>query len=477
MIIHDDILSWAKEYKGPKFHAMLLDPPYHLTSIVKRFGKPGSAPAKGGVYRRASAGFMSQQWDGLGEDGQGIAFRPETWAALGEHLYPGGFGLAFASSRGFHRMMVAIEDAGFILHPSIFMFGGWCYLSGFPKATRVKDNGRDIPEFEQHRYGGQTLKPALEPIIMFQRPYAGRPVENIVETGAGTLWVDGSRIPVNGEDLARVGINNIGFMGQGTVGKGDNEAAKRQKDGLPPLGRWPSNLILLHSPRCDANGCAEDCGVRALDEQSGESTSTGGTNPNPSSIGGNGIYGGGKEWAYSHYGDSGPASRMFHRASWQYEVAEQLANATPLRYHPKASSAEREAGLDSLETQTRHRVNAGGLENEPRFAPTQVKNIHPTLKPLSLTKYLAQLLLPPAEYTPRRILIPFCGVASEYIGAMLASWEEVVGIEKQANYVEIARTRAAWWRQWPGWGQTDPAAILAADEAEPEQLAMFEEMK
>lgn len=31
MIINDDILNWCKEYKGEKFHALLCDPPYHLT--------------------------------------------------------------------------------------------------------------------------------------------------------------------------------------------------------------------------------------------------------------------------------------------------------------------------------------------------------------------------------------------------------------------------------------------------------------
>ena len=56
------------------------DPPYHLTSIVKRFGKEGSAPAKygtDGVYARSSRGFMSKQWDG-GD----IAFNPELWAKV-----------------------------------------------------------------------------------------------------------------------------------------------------------------------------------------------------------------------------------------------------------------------------------------------------------------------------------------------------------------------------------------------------------
>jgi site-specific DNA-methyltransferase (adenine-specific) len=145
-LIHNDILKWAASYTGPKFHGLFCDPPYHLT-ITKRFGKPGSAPAKhgkDGAFSRASRGFMGQAWDG-GE----IAFDPETWAAMGEHSHDGAFGMAFASSRGWHRLAVAIEDAGFIIHPSIF---GWCFLSGFPKATQISSQVDD--QWAKENYGG-----------------------------------------------------------------------------------------------------------------------------------------------------------------------------------------------------------------------------------------------------------------------------------------------------------------------------------
>jgi site-specific DNA-methyltransferase (adenine-specific) len=132
-IYNQDVMEWAKEYQKGKFHALISDTPYHLQSIVKRFGKKGSAPAKhgtDGVYSRSSKGFMGQTWDG-GD----IAFRPETWEALGEHLYPGAFGMCFSASRNWHRLAVAIEDAGFIIHPTIF---GWLQSQGFPKATNLE---------------------------------------------------------------------------------------------------------------------------------------------------------------------------------------------------------------------------------------------------------------------------------------------------------------------------------------------------
>lgn len=99
------------------FDAIVTDPPYHLTSIVKRFGGKGAAEAKhgtDGLFQRGSRGFMGQAWDG-GD----IAFRPETWAACLRVLKPGGHLVAFNHSKTFHHMALAIEAAGFEARDSI----------------------------------------------------------------------------------------------------------------------------------------------------------------------------------------------------------------------------------------------------------------------------------------------------------------------------------------------------------------------
>lgn len=457
---HNDILEWAKGYTGEPFHALFCDPPYHLTSITKRFGKAGSAPAKGDVYNRASKGFMGAVWDG-GD----ISFRPETWAALGEHLYPGAFGLAFASPRNQHRMVCAIEDAGFIIQPTVY---GYCYLSGFPKATRVKGYGS--PAFRGYRYGGQALKPMLEPLVCFQKPYEGRPLDNIVVTGAGVLNIEAGRI---GTDLvvSRKGLGQNRLLNDdGWKGIGERPEPETNK------GRWPGNLYLHHSPACNGE-CVPDCPVRLFDEQSGNHTGGSPKTGNEPSDPHKNVYGKRNPVAFAGYEDDGPASRMMFRGDWSYEVSEQLAAAGPLCYKPKASVSEREAGLDDLPIRIRHRVNSGGLENEPRFAPKEAKNHHPTVKSISVCKYWSTLLLPPIEYAPRRILVPFCGVASEMVGCILAGWEEVIGIESNAAYVQISEARLRWWSQWPGWGQTDVDAILAADKDKEDdrQLSLFSE--
>ena len=67
-----------------------------------------------------------------------------------------------------------------------------------------------------------------------------------------------------------------------------------------------------------------------------------------------------------------------------------------------------------------------------------------------ILRWLATLLLPPEEYAPRRILIPFCGTMSEGIGAHLAGWEEVVGIEQDEGYCKIGDAR---WKHWTRQGK------------------------
>ncbi len=518
---HTNRLDGARTYQGPKYHARLCDPPYHLTEITKRFGKESSAPAQygtDGAFQRAARGFMGKQWDG-GD----VAFRSETWAALAEHLYPGAFGMAFASSRGWHRMAVAIEDAGLIIHPVIMC---WTFGSGFPKATRIDtqldrragveravvgqrkqagakfaltqqliDNGGfNDPErasfditapatdlaaaWAGHRYGLEALKPALEPIIVFQKPYAGRPVDCIAETGAGALWIDGGRIPSD-EQWSR--NNQIGRNGAFNASGGFVESHD--------AGRWPSNLILQHTPDC-GDGCAPGCPVAALGAQSGESKSTGGFNGRDTAMLFNGL--GNKPSASAGgLGDSGTAARYFHQADWTLDIEERLALADPAQYVAKASRAEREAGLDPRQVAMMRLLDDSGddfaeatindgrkksIDNPYQRGETTRRNTHPTIKPLTLTRYLATLLLPPERYAPRRLLIPFAGTGSEAIGGMLAGWEEVTGVELEADHIAIAHARISYWQQRKHELQTTDRPITVKSSAAPQgQRDMFDE--
>jgi site-specific DNA-methyltransferase (adenine-specific) len=369
-----DVLEWAKNYQGPKFHAILTDPPYNLDSIKKRFGRENSKPAKegrDGAFTRIGRGFMGKAWD------TDVAFDPEVWYAIGEHLYPGAFGLAYMGSRTYHRCAVAIEEAGFIIHPMI----GWIQAQGLPKATRVdiqvdkregveservpaagrwsdsesetyhwnKGTGYGVgkymkkvatsdlgKEWEGYMYGLQSLKPCLEPIIMFQKPYENTPVDDMLDSGAGALNIEATKFSVGREIITNRFTNGMKPFGN-AVGE---EYASSVSDLL-----YPANVIL--------------------------------------------------------YGDVGEPFENFF-------------------YNAKVTKKEKNLGLD-----------------EP--------NMHPTVKPIQLNKYLALLLLPPSIYAPRRLLVPFAGTASEMIGGLQAGWDEIVGIELEKESAIVARKRIEYW--------------------------------
>jgi site-specific DNA-methyltransferase (adenine-specific) len=437
-VVQADILDWAANYTGPKFHALLCDPPYGLEFMGKEWDKLGAAvvgdPASVGGFQDGNGGnSYSRSRVRFGKNVKPMQEQFRFWfVALGQHLHPGAFGMAFGGSRTFHRLACAIEDAGFVIHPTI----GWAFGSGFPKASRVKD----ASAFIGHRYGLQALKPALEFIVVFQKPYAGKPLDCITRTGAGALNIDGGRVDSGGTHACAK-----------RAGRGGGNPASRVPfvGGVisPPhsSGRWPANFVL-----------SEDAAAR-LDEQSGESKSTGGQ----ASLGAfrNGdIYGKGRDEREKRdpgLGDFGGASRYFYR------VAEQLDAADPVRYCAKASRAERDAGLEGMPVKMVHRAGHGNNEPDPKTQAfiTHCRNVHPTVKPLALTRYLATLLLPPVEYAPRRILVPFAGVASECIGAMQAGWESVVGVEREADYCEIGRKRLDYYAGRRG--------LFARREAEP----------
>lgn len=275
---------------GIQVDSVVCDPPYGLVSIQKRFGKQGSAPARteknDGSFARLSGGFMGKAWDS-----SGIENDPEFWRLVWEVLKPGGYIVAFSSSRTFHRMACAIEDAGFITHPMI----GWLNGQGFPKAhaadkaidkalgaegsimpigepvkrmipgadqhrdgSWIKDNGREyqpgayVPATEEAAqwvgwaYGGQVRKPALEPIYVGQKPFSEKTgAANILKHGVGAVNIDGCRVPAEAGRSWRqpshvVGGNSLSGSADGSLG---NEIADKSH-----LGRYPANLIHDGSP-------------------------------------------------------------------------------------------------------------------------------------------------------------------------------------------------------------------------------------
>ncbi len=212
-----------KNYPDNYFHSVVTDPPYHLTSIVKRFGKENSASAqfgKDGAFGRVSKGFMGKEWDG-GD----IAFQPEFWAEVYRVLKPGGYLLSFAAPRNYHRMGVAIEDVGFEIRDCL----QWIFGSGFPK------NHAQSGEWEGW---GSALKPAYEPICMARKPLIGSIAQNLAEWGVGAINIDGCRVATD-EDIT-THSRGKGYEGQ-SMGR-MNPMPTRKQPGQE-LGRFPANIL------------------------------------------------------------------------------------------------------------------------------------------------------------------------------------------------------------------------------------------
>ena len=203
MIVNADCIEHLKTIEDNYFDSVVTDPPYHLTSIVKRFG-PGqkginnqdTKMGRNGPYHRAATGFAGQTWDG-GD----IAFTTDLWKEVYRTIKPGSVLLAFAATRNYHRMAVAIEDSGF----EIFDMINWIYGSGFPKRKNL-------------------LKPAHEPIVM-ARKGVNKDL-NLDECRVGDEEIDTSKNRRNTQ------AEQI-FKG-GWTGKEGGEIVK---------GRWPANVI------------------------------------------------------------------------------------------------------------------------------------------------------------------------------------------------------------------------------------------
>ncbi len=488
-INHADIKDWAKNYDGPLFDAILCDPPYEL-------------------------GFMGKSWDS-----SGIAFDQDMWADIYKLLKPGGHLLAFSGSRTYHRMAVAIEDAGFEIRDMI----EWVYGSGFPKSLnigkavdKIQGNEREVtgsyfgavqnpnsvagglnasPNADAngrttvistkgnspYEGYGTALKPAHEPCVLARKPLdKGMTVaNNVLKHGTGGLNIDGTRVGyVDDNDKAKgtpASLSKDRFTGTSYNGgkSGHLEVMHNQSS----QGRFPANLI--------HDGSDE---VEAVFPQTGKSS--GGRIGNKGSM--INTMGNAYEKGDPGFGDSGSASRYF-------KVCKDLVSDTPascsektydvvglngtkaqpgLYYTAKSSKSERNAGLEGFDNHKpmyeSHRPNyenTKGIETPYAGAGrtgNANQNHHPTVKPLSLTKYLATLIKPP---TGGRLLVPFSGSGSEMIGALQAGWEYVEGVELTEEYIPIAEARIKYWQNIPHKANPKPKS---AKKTEPVQIEQQE---
>lgn len=400
-LLHGDCIEMMRTLPDASVDSIVTDPPYHLTEASRGGHACTNNPAMPhGRHRIGDKGFMGKVWDG-GD----VAFRPETWAEALRVLKPGGHLLAFSGTRTYHRMVCAIEDAGFEIRDQI----GWVYGSGFPKSRNLDG------EWEGW---GTALKPAWEPIVVARKPLSGTVAANVLEFGTGALNIDGCRVGWPDGIPPQVGTPAWGGPAKKLTAAPGQQGSTVERAEPSQLGRWPANLIhdgsdevLAAFPQApgqlaDASGNAE-----ARKTQNVYGAMRRGRGDEPSADSDNAGAVGFRMKPGARRLDAGSAARFFYCA--------------------KASKADRGDG-----------------------------NTHPTVKPTDLMRYLCRLVTPPGGL----VLDPFMGSGSTGRGAVLEGFA-FIGIEREAEYLDIARARIA-------------AATQAAEQATyaPVNLSLFAEV-
>jgi len=355
----------------------------------------------------AGISFMGKDWD---KDKGGRA----AWVAWMESvareclrvLKPGGHALVWAIPRTSHWTGMAWEDAGWEPRDKIYH----CFGSGFPKSLNL-GNG-----------WGTALKPAVEEWWLFRKPISEANIAaNVLRWGTGGVNVDECRVGINPNvDDARLGGKgswNPTGKSMFFDGKGSNVPSN-------PQGRFPAHLI--------HDGSEEVVGLFPVSE----------SRPvNPNNIGKSGsgkklaMFGIGSVVQTGYYDKETSAARFFKACP---DDDPEDAETRRLVYQSKASKADRDEGLEGFEVCDVHRYKAGLGGGLDPMASARNRNHHPTVKSTNLMRYLCRLITPPGGI----VLDPFMGSGSTGKGAALEGFQ-FIGIEQDAEYLEIARARIA----------------------------------
>ncbi len=251
---------------------------------------------------------------------------------------------------------------------------------------------------------GTGLKPACEDWWLVRKPLGKRTVaECVLEYGTGALNIRGCRI---GDE--EVTTFRRGHSGDYGVYGGDDRELTRSN-----VGRWPSHVVLSHSPDCEDAACTEDCPVRILDDQAGERRGAHGRK-------------GGKATKLGLKKDADGTTTDVKRSS---------GIASRFYFVTKPSRSEKDLGLEHLAVKsggeaTGRKDGSAGLKN-PRAGGGRTggaKNTHPSPKGVDLMRYLCRLITPPGG----TVLDMFFGSGTTGVAA-LAEGFNVVGIERDQD--------------------------------------------
>ena len=389
-------------------------------------------------------GFMGKSWDSTG-----VAYDVTVWAECLRVLKPGGHLLAFGGSRTYHRLAVAIEDAGFQIRDQIM----WVYGSGFPKSLNVSksiegllttgsanktafkhlageqvDRGNWGIAKQQFTHGqrdknydetasatvlgklepttdeakqwdgwGTALKPAHEPIVMARKPLDGTVANNVLVHGVGGINIDGCRVDYNGEKPSgwfdEKERTNAGFK----LTTGSSSAITS----VPSTGRFPANFI---------HDGSDEVLELFPDTKGGTWNTTKGAR---------------------HFNNDGEPTG--------YATSKQdssTGSAARFFYCAKANKKDRNEGLDGFEEKRPDERSVTGMGTFEEKGVAKQANHHPTVKPTDLMRYLVRLVTPPNGV----VLDPFTGSGSTGKAAVMEGFN-FIGVEQSEEYIKIAEAR------------------------------------
>jgi len=456
-ILHGNNLDILPTLPDNSVDSIVTDPPYEL-------------------------GFMGKKWDS-----SGIAYSVELWTECLRVLKPGGHLLSFGGTRTFHRVAVAIEDAGFEIRDNM----AWLYGSGFPKSLDVsKAIDKGSGENEKRRlefvtwmratdmkaaqankilqesgaisHNGtmaghffETVQPAIATADIFDAlrphlPEVPEAIERLVAERTGIEWtayknraVVGKKEWSNSENHFTPGQDHTKRVNLDITAPSTSEAQQWEGWGtaLKPahepiiVARKPLIGTVAHNVLTHGTGALNIDGSRI-------GTGTGETK----TVNYPDIRGDNFQQGKESYSERGTVQReVIDKGRWPANIIldehtagllDEQSDASRFFYVAKASKRDRNEGLEDLPFTKGGSLSGGedkrsGTTNQPTR-----QNFHPTVKPTALMEYLVKLVTPPNG----TVLDPFTGSGSTGKAAILNGFD-FIGIEMTEDYLPIIKAR------------------------------------
>ena len=461
-LINGDCLEELKKLDDNSVDLLCTDPPYGYGFM----GKHWDTFKEKDSTKSQQVGWMSP---GMKKDTYGMKeFFDPIWTECLRVLKPGALAFVMSAPRSDVQSIMAqtLQESGFdISFTPIY----WTYASGFPKAMNIskmlEKNGNQKEELDGS-YGGFQPKPAVEVVIVAMKPIEEKGLlAQAQKNGKAVSWFDDCRIPFEESDTPQGGYGAMD-IGVGKPGE-TQDYRKKKKITMPDLrdvgkkskeaigidklsygqvenaerleyeqntdGRFPANLLV-------SDNIIDDGKIRTAKPHGGD---------------GKPLDTQGMGWGFkrmaSSISDSGGYSRYFSLDAWFEKnlksLPEPVQQTFPFMIVPKASKAEKNNGLDNFET--KQAKGGGGTSNDTWYeddvnaasgkfgsekAPS--RNIHPTVKPLTLMNYLVVLGSRKGDV----VLEPFAGSGTTAL-ACVGQERDYIAIEREEEYYEIAKAR------------------------------------